>query len=195
MLSTILMCSFSFIFLSNMPQPTSTGQLREFTAEHEKNIVRLITSAHAALSKQPRTHAESLEATVCVSKLALLRSPNAVKFLVANISFNARETEKFVGPLPTLRTTYPCVYALGEIGPPAFPDVLRLAESDERESIHFFCALVFRRSLGREQAIAYLNCHAGSLKNSVEKKRIESVARLVREGPAYLGSEPDVRNP
>lgn len=168
--------------------PTQT--LDDFSDDNKMVATRLMISVHKSLTRQPRTHPDSVEAAACIHKLAVMRAKNAVPLLVEYISFQPQKTAAFVGPLPTLRTILPSVYALGEIGPPAFPAVLKLSESDDSGVTHMYCALVFRRSLGRDQAAGYLNLYAAGLTDVAAKARIRAVARLVLEKPLYPGSDP-----
>src|SRR5512138_1294672 len=60
-------------------------------------------------------------ASVTIRKLGRMRAVEATDFLVAHLSFTGLGDEIGLNPSPVLEESVPCVYALAQIGLPAFP--------------------------------------------------------------------------
>lgn len=147
--------------------------LDTFSARQTELVDEAITSAELAI-KSPQSRAD---AAYYIRLLGRMRSPRAAEFLVNNLTFQPLAGDIAVSITPSIEGSLPCVYSLSEIGSASFPTLLtKLQESDD-DFVHRCGALVFRESLGADQAAVYLHRAAAKLPVGPRHNRVEAVAK------------------
>ena len=120
-------------------------------------------------------------ASVAIRKLGRMRAVEAADFLVAHLSFNGLGDEVTLSPIPVVEESAPCVYALAEIGLPAFPRLIREIEGTDAAITHRLAAMVLRRSMGETHALLFLRHQRDTQKDERKGKRLLSTMELLKE--------------
>ncbi len=139
-------------------------------------IARLTQAADTSIGAQ-----HDVAAVVAVRQLGLMRAAEAVPFLVKHINFSpayVRNSGK--RPYP-ITESLPCVFALGQIGHPAFDAVVKKAcETDDDHTV-ICAAITLRVGFGADDAITLLRARKVACKTDREKSRIDQLITKIDE--------------
>ena len=168
------------VMLPVAPVPQSRGErdaaledaTRQMTALAEKTLDEAKDAINDPLLVQ--------QATDRIRLLGRLRATCAINFLIEHLTFQPNAGAIAISR-PTLEESLPAVYALSEIGHPAFERLVKKIASSDDAATTRYAAMVFGRCLGTRQARAYLMECAAAESDAVKVGRIKSAAEYVQK--------------
>lgn len=152
-------------------------EVESFATQRSDEIKTLLTAAKDNVGMPGRRGV----ASVAIRKLGRMRAVEAADFLVAHLSFKGLGDKIGPSAIPVLEESAPCVYALAEIGLPAFPRLIREIEGTDAEITHRLAAMVLRRSMGEAHALLFLQLQHDNQKDGTKKKRLMSAMEVLKE--------------
>ena len=115
-------------------------------------------------------------AMIAIRKLGRMRAKEGIPLLVENLLFEPLRDSLVKGIVST-EELWPSVYALGEIGVPAFSMLLEKAQVTDDKVTHYCVAIAIYHAVGEEIGKLYLNHSISKLPDGIKKRRLEKVSQ------------------
>ncbi len=160
---------------NDLPVPLDRARYTKEILAHQKKQSTDVKDALLSAS-QCMKKGDDTATTIAVRKLAILRTPEAIPFLVEHLDFEPKGPSGFSSP-NTLSESLPCVAALGHIGGSACHNAVidRVLASTTNSDIR--CGrIVLKMSLGCDDAIALLKARAQREHDAIRAKRLTTLA-------------------
>lgn len=140
------------------------------------NQQRSATDSLIATALEALKNKDDQAAAIAINKIAILRSPESIPFLIDHLEFSPAKPP-FPGAPGSLSTSLPCVAALGRIGGVACHDAIlkRFVASGSNDETDY-ARIVLKMSLGCDDAIALVKGRAEREKNPTAAKRLRALA-------------------
>jgi hypothetical protein len=157
------------------PVPLDRARYAKEILAHQKKQSTDVKDALLSAS-QCMKKGDDTATTIAVRKLAILRTPEAIPFLVEHLDFEPRGPSGFSSP-STLSESLPCVAALGHIGGVACDDAIlkRFVASGSNDETEY-ARIILKMSLGCDDAIALVKGRAEREKDFTAAKRLRALA-------------------
>lgn len=167
------------IFTGDNIDSADLFNIRKAEASHNREVIAksLLQNLETIITAEDNT-----PCAIAIGKLGIMRSTEAIPFLVRNIDFSPTFAMRGKRAY-ALSEARPCVYSLGLIGGKQCHDaVLSCAASTDKDSTHMYVGIVLIISLGYDDSVALVNARADREKDEAAAMRLRKVAKWIDDG-------------